>query len=204
MVAQLGGIRAPWNLPSVAAESSAWRVAAAHFTLSHPLLSIRRFGEGYRFVWQRIADHAALFPWNLLYAKPVDRDFPGLLSRGFRDAQRVRQTASAATAQSDRKIWLGTISLAPLDALSLVVLHALLPIMAVIDVLRRRRGKTSLLPQGTMSLAAVCLYGLILFSVGEGGENMRFRLSIEPVILALTMSTLWAAIKERKRKHVLF
>ncbi len=204
MVAQLGGIRAPWNLPSVAAESDAWRVAAAHFTLLHPLLSIRRFGEGYRFVWQRIADHAALFPWNLLYVKPVDRDFPGLLSRGFRDAQRVRQTASASTTQPDRKIWLGTISLAPLDALSIVVLHALLPVMAVIDLWRRRRGKNPLLPQGTMSLAVMCLYGLILFSIGEGGENMRFRLSIEPVILALTMSTLWAAIKEGQRKNVLF
>ncbi len=207
MVAGLGGTKAPWNLPSVAAESGAWGVASAHFTLAHPLLLIRRFGEGYRFVWQRIADHAALFRWNLLYVKVVDRDFPGLLSRGFREADRVRQTASDSTTLSDRKIWLGTVSLAPLDALSIAVLHAVLPIMAVMDAWRRRRGKNLFLPEGTLILAAVSLYGLILFSIGEGGENMRFRLAIEPVILALTLSTLGGvceAIKEGQRKNVPF
>ena len=47
-------------------------------------------------------------------------------------------------------------------------------------------------------LAVAGLYGLVLFSLAEGGENMRFRLAIEPVLIALTMCTFagsWSGLK---------
>ncbi len=52
MTAQLGGITAAWNLPSVSAESNAWRIAVARFTLAHPALLLTRFRRGYRFLWK--------------------------------------------------------------------------------------------------------------------------------------------------------
>ncbi len=199
MTARLGGITAPWNLPSVAAESDAWRIAVARFTVAHPVLLLTRFGRGYRFLWQRIADHAALFAWNLLYVEPADRCFPGLAHRGFGETERVATRAWGVGAQPGRKTWFGTISLAPFDALSIVVLHSLFPSLVLLDHWRHRRGLRRYLARGTSFLAMASLYGLVLFSLAEGGENMRFRLAIEPVLIALTMCTLaasWVGLKD--------
>jgi len=179
------GYQAPWNLPSVAAESDAWRTAVVRFTKAHPLLFLQHFRKGYEFLWQRIADHSALFAWNLLYVEPVDRPFPGLLSRGFSEKQQVALNPLGVGAQPGREANLGTISLAPLDALSILALHFLLPLLVVVDCLRRRRRKSNYLSRGVIFLIPTALYGLLVFSIGDGGENMRFRLSIEPVIIAL-------------------
>ena len=199
MIAKLGGIRASWNLPSVAAESDAWRIAVARFTVAHPSLLLARFAKGYQFVWQRIADHSALFAWNLLYVRPVHRPFPGLGSRGFSETERVAIRAWGVGAQPGRKTWFGTISLAPLDALTIATLHGLLPLLALLGCWRHRRGLRRYLPRGTSFLVVASLYGLVMFSIAEGGENMRFRLAIEPVLIALTMCTLvssWEGLKD--------
>ena len=180
------------NMPSVAAESQAWRQAATSFTLRHPVFFAQRFAYGYHAVWQRIADHAVQFPWNLLYVVPVDRPFPGLLSRGFGEKQRMRVSIKQPPPQPDKKAWFGTISLAPLDALAILVLHGIFPIQSAVDGWRRWRGKRGYVPVGTLPLAVAAAYGLFLFSIAEGGENMRFRLTIEPVLIALTAGCLAA------------
>ncbi len=89
--------------------------------------------------------------------------------------------------------WFGTVSLAPFDALSIAVLHSLFPSLVLLDHWRHRRGLRRYLPSGTSFLAMASLYGLVLFSLAEGGENMRFRLAIEPALIALTMCTLAAS-----------
>ena len=102
-------------------------------------------------------------------------------------------------AQPSWKTWFGTISLAPLDALTIVVLHSLFPLLAVLDHGRHRRGLRRYLPRGTPFLTMASLYGLLLFSLAEGGETMRFRLAIEPVLITLTMCTLvasWNGLKD--------
>ena len=48
-------------------------------------------------------------------------------------------------------------------------------------------------------LAAVVAYGSLLFNAVELGENMRFRLSVEPEILALSAATLAAALSALRR-----
>ncbi len=198
MTARLGGIRPTWNLPSVAAESDAWRQAVARFTWAHPGLFMARFGLGYRLLWQRIADHAIQFPWNLFTVQPVDRPWPGLFTRGFAESDQVAIKALGLTAQPGRKAWLGTVSLAPLDSLSILALHVFLPLLLLLDLWRRWHGTTTFLPRGTLVLLAAVGYGLLLFSVAEGGENMRFRTAIEPEIIALTACTfagLWRAAR---------
>ena len=192
MTVRLGGVRPTWNLPSVAEESRAWQSAVLRFTFAHPGLFAVRAALGYRLMWQRIADHAFQFPWDLFYVKPIDRPFPGLLSRGFAEAPQVAVKAMGLTAQPGRNAWLGTISLAPLDAISILALHVLLPILLAIDFWRRRRKRSPFLPYGTLILLAAVCYGLMLFSVAEGGENMRFRVAIEPEVIALTACTLLA------------
>ena len=189
MSARFGGIRPTWNLPSVAAEADAWQIAVGRFSVEHPLLLARRFVLGYKEVWQRIADHAAQFPWNLLYVKVQDRPFPGLWSRSFRESDVVTVNATGVAAHPGRKAWFGTISLAPLDAFCIAILHGLLPVMIVLDGYQLWRGRPRYLPRGTLILLAITVYGLILFSVAEGGENMRFRLAIEPALIALSIIT---------------
>ncbi len=112
--------------------------------------------------------------------------------------QRVATTAWAVSAPGRRALF-GTISLAPLDALTILVLHGLFPLLALLDQWRRRRDLRRYLPPGTSFLVAASLYGLALFSLAEGGENMRFRLAVEPVLIALTMCTLtggWNGLRD--------
>jgi hypothetical protein len=198
MTARLGGIRPIWNLPSVAAGADAWQSAVVRFSIKHPLMLGRRFLWGYGEVWQRIGDHAAQFPWNVLYVKPKQRPFPGLLSRGFRESEFIAVNATGLTAHPGRKAWLGTISLAPMDAFCILMLHGILPVMVVLDTWRLWRGKPRFLPAGSLILATVGAYGLLVFSISEGGENMRFRLAIEPALIALsfnTCSAVWRALR---------
>ena len=170
----------------------------------HSGLFAERFALGYRLLWQRIADHAFQFPWNLFYVPPGECPFPGVLSRGFAESTQVAVKATGLTAQPGRKVWLGTISLAPLDAVSILTLHALLPALLMLDGWQRWRGLMTFLPRGTLILLTAVIYGLVLFSVAEGGENMRFLVATEPEVLALvacTFAGLWQACRRKVDLH---
>jgi hypothetical protein len=194
MAARFGGTRPDFNMPSLAAASDAWRRAVIRFSISHPDLLAERLAKSYVFLWQRIADQGALYPWDVFYVVPVDRDLMDLSGRGFGEKQRVAVTATMPRAEG-RKAVFGTISLAPLDAFLLIALHSLLPIALLIDAYRRLRGWRRFLPGGTTVLLATSLYGLVVFSVAEGGENMRFRLTVEPVLIALAVNAVFALVK---------
>jgi hypothetical protein len=83
-----------------------------------------------------------------------------------------------------------TLSLAPIDAISIVVLHGLLPLLVIAELWQRARGRGAVLPPGSWMLAATALYGIVVFNAVDSGENMRFRLAVEPAIIALTAACL--------------
>jgi hypothetical protein len=187
--AALAGVAIPLNSLAVTMISGQYHKAVTRFVLAHPGTFVARFGRAYRVLWQRIGDYGAMF-YDPLYIQPVDRAFPGLLQRGFSEDQRVMLSRTAVAfvppPPVSRPARFGTISLAPLDAVAIVALHGLFPLLVMADLWRSRRGLAARLPRETGMLAATVAYGLFVFTSVDLGENMRFRMAIEPAILALS------------------
>jgi hypothetical protein len=203
MTAQLGGIPVFPNSLADSLVSQQYRRAVARYDLAHPRQFAGQIARAYRLLWQRIGDYGAQYV-DPLFVQPVDRGFPGLLHRGFGETQRVMLSRKAEgfvpPPPVTRPAWFGTVSLAPLDAVSIVCLHGLFPILAGMDVWRRWRGRAGVLPPGSWMLAATVGYGMIVFTAVDMGENMRFRLAIEPAIIALTAACLagwWGLVRRR-------
>lgn len=194
--ASLGGIASFWNSRALADEARQYKRAIEHFVLDHPYLAWIRFKAGYKVLWQRMADYGIMYR-DPIYVVAADRPFPGLLSRFFGEERSNMLTlAHGWRAENQPESW-GTISLAPLDAISILALHMIFPLLLLIDGLRWLQRRPAFLPRGTAALASVTAYGLIMFSAFDIGENMRFRLAIEPAIIALTAACLagiWRAV----------
>jgi hypothetical protein len=200
----LGGMASGWNSRSIALKSYFYHRAIEIFVFRHPLLALERFRIGYHIFWQRMADFGGLL-FDPLYVQPRDRPFPGLLSRGPGEKQRVMLSLRKGDSSHDRGARFWTVSLAPLDALSIAAIHFGLPCILLIAGHRRWRRKSMWFPNGMALAALFATYGLIMFSAFDVGENMRFRLSVEPEILALTAAILVTLVRaEGPAKKVLF
>ncbi len=193
--ARLGGIDLGLNSLAVRMKAVQYKRAFTRYVLHHPASFARRFADGYHVLWQRIGDYGVIFV-DPLFVVPADRGLFDLFSRGFGEHQRAMLSradiAFVTTRPVSRKARFGTISLAPLDAASIAVLHGVFPLLALADLWRRLRGRVPLLGHEIWLLAAICFYGLLVFTIGDMGENMRFRLAIEPLIIALTAACLAA------------
>jgi hypothetical protein len=194
---RLGGVAVKLNSVAARMISGEYRRAVERYMLAHPMSFAQRFGVAYRLFWQRMADYGVK-GFNPLYVEPVDVGLAGLRVRGFAEAPRVMMGRDVnllvAKLSDSRPAWFGTISLAPLDAVSIVVLHLLFPLILGVWLWRRARGRAAVLPQGFWVLAASTLYGVVVFNAVDVGENMRFRLTIEPAIIGLVaacVATVW-------------
>jgi hypothetical protein len=84
-----------------------------------------------------------------------------------------------------------------------VAVHLLLPLLLALDFWRRRRGRGGLLPEGSGVLAWTVGYGLVLFNIADAGENMRFRLAIEPELIAV-VACCWVGVAKGIREGFFF
>ncbi len=73
---------------------------------------------------------------------------------------------------------------------NLVVLHSVVPSLVVGDLVRRLLGKPPLLPTEVYFLLTCYVYAALIMNISDHGENMRFRLSIEPIIWIITLVAL--------------
>lgn len=73
----------------------------------------------------------------------------------------------------------------PIRLLNLITLHLVVPVLCLLTVLRRRSVVSAWTPELAF-LLAVYAYAAFTFNLAEHGENMRFRLSVEPVIWLIT------------------
>ena len=191
--ARLGNHDPLLNSLAARLRSNEYRRAVVQFIVANPRIYAERFAVAYNLLWQRMGDYGARF-WAPFYVEPRRRALLDVGSRGFGERQRAMITrpdfAFVAFTPTSEPIFLPTISLAPLDALSIVVLHIVFPLLAVADLWRRWRGRSPRLSMPLWAIASVVGYGLFMFTAVELSENMRFRLAIEPAILALTAACL--------------
>ena len=199
MLARLGGSPAPKNTVATRMISGEYRHAVERYMLAHPVRFADRFGAAYRLFWQRMADYGVK-GFDPLFVMPVDRGLEAVRGRGFGEVQRVmlaqQPNLFLKVAPESRAAWFGTISLEPLDAVSIVVLHLLFPAILAVWLWQRARGREAVLPRGFWVLAASTLYGLVVFNAVDAGENMRFRLTIEPAIIGLVAACLAAVARQ--------
>jgi len=188
--ARLGQI-AFLNTRAASFTSAQYRRAVLRYAVAYPGRFLLRLADLYPLFWERIGNYGVMFADPFVVDRPR-QDFPGLLTRGFHEKQRIEMTTGPALGPPtvSRPAAFGTISLAPLDAVSIVCVHLLLPLLVLIDLWRRRRGLPGFLPAGTAILGWTVAYGVVMFNIADAGENMRFRLAVEPEIIAVSAACL--------------
>lgn len=184
---ELDGTNRPENSVGIQMLSSEYLKALRPFILAHPALFWRRFLDAYAVFWQPIADYGALF-MSPITTVPQHR----VLFRRWRVTPTTQARISAGTYpnMTITDVALPALSLAPIDALSFWCLHLLLPLLLLVDVARLALRRPPFTSPELLLLAAVVAYGGVLFNAVEISENMRFRLSVEPEIIALSIVSL--------------
>lgn len=192
----------PWalNTSSVAALFDAVADNFWRFALVRPDIVLAKTWSSYRLFWEPMANygvqHVALFAPYVTAASALD---PAGVARDVAGGvvpQRFGVTSGAFAFGRRlplRPAWLATPRWLdePRLLATAVGVHLLAPLAGIGWLLRRRRGP---LPEPDAARAAallVCgaLYAYLAFgsSVGEHGENMRFRLGVEPLVWTLTL-----------------
>jgi len=186
---EMDGTNRPENSVGIQMLSSEYLKALRPFILAHPALFWRRFLDAYSVFWQPIADYGALF-MGPITTVPQHR----VLFRRWRVTPTAQARIAAGTHpnMTYTDVALPALSLAPIDALSFWCLHVLLPLLLLVDVVRLALRRPPFTSPEVLLLAAVVAYGGVLFNAVEISENMRFRLSVEPEIIALSIASLSA------------
>ncbi len=86
--------------------------------------------------------------------------------------------------------------------MNILVIHLLLPLLLIYAVARQLIYKEKLFSAEFFFLLASFLYAVVVMNLPEYGENMRFRLSIEPVIWLISMYTLTTFMSLIKKQPI--
>jgi hypothetical protein len=140
------------------------------------------FMTAYSIFWQPIANYSAM------YTGPVymDGSDTGSASLVF-PLHAQMQSGIWPNKLLPRSTRLAALSLYPIDTLAWWCIHALLPLVIVVSLAQFLAGEEPVLSADLLLLACVFAYGSFLFNAVECRENMRFRLSVEPEIIALSI-----------------
>lgn len=168
--------------------------AVRDYAIAHPAAFAAGVAQSYRQFWQPIRDYTARFAALLFVARPAGDIWSdgGLraFARGDFDDYWVLQRTRALFLD-DSRIFSGCLHADPFALpyapllvylYNVAALHALGPLLLVAAAwLRRDAGE-----RGALAfLYLVFLYGAVVSSIGDHGENNRFRLAIEPLIWLL-------------------
>lgn len=141
--------------------------------------------------WRSIADYSKT-SMGPLYVEPL----PDSLASLTFNWPKTAAFAVTGTAADKRPIQINlpTIPLFAFDAFCFIVLHIGLPLILLADFALRLARRPALLDAKLLVLMAVVGYGSVVFNLVEIGENMRFRLSVEPEIIALSLGLVAACV----------
>ncbi len=182
---RMGGTNPFTNSVAIAALSRQYGRAVLAYLVANPLKIFEKIRLGNRIFWQPIADYSPMF-MGPLYVEGQKRDLLG-------GPYLYRPAAAYAKTGVDgapTRIHLPALPLYPLDTASILVFLVLLPLTVAGDVAARMLRKAPLLDGNLWTLIVVAGYGLAVSTSVDLGENMRFRLSFEPVIIAVTVGIL--------------
>lgn len=184
------------------------------FALRRPDVVAVKTARAYAIFWQPIANFGRMYISLFTTAARTTSglDVPGVVAQwvGGTLPEGVLLTSGRQVARRFTPVGIGSPTwLDPPRFLATVVgVHVLAPLAAVLVVRRRRRGAPSTPLEAARATALlVCgvlyVYLALLSSLGEYGENMRFRLGVEPLVWLLTAlggAECLAAIRRRSAR----
>ena len=179
----LGGTNPLPNSIGLRLMSDYYLSAMKPFALAHPKLMASKFRTAYALFWQRIGVYGAMF-LDPLFVERRDFALFDVVGRLAGEERQYTMTGHWDDKEGHpARFW--TFNLAAIDAASILLLHLVLPVVLLADLVRRLTGRRASTGIEVYFLVATFAYSVIVFNNAELGENMRFRLVIEPVIIAL-------------------
>jgi hypothetical protein len=165
--------------------------AWSRFVVRNPGYFIEKVTRAYGIFWQPMASYTAMFVAPVfvygserasLFSLPR-RSSPAFAMTGHRSHRRTTL------------VDLPTIDLDVLDFICLVAMHVVFPLALIVDAFMLGMRRPPLFLNAKLLLVGgIAWYGAILFNVVEVNENMRFRLSVEPEIIAFSVALLNAIV----------
>ncbi len=189
----LGGTGAASDSYAQSIVSGLYMRAYLRFARRHPGTILGKFWASYKMFWQPIRNYAWLFV-DLFYVRPVVEDPFALdaivtqILNGRIPEQQYLMTEQwvflrPKPAQAQKA---DTYSLTLLPTLfwvrNVVGFHVLAPILLLVGAVRQARHGRAGLPVGYLFMLCVIVYVALVSNLAEYGENMRFRLNVEPLI----------------------
>jgi hypothetical protein len=170
--------------------------AWVRFAMHHPGLMLQKFTASYIVFWQPIRNFSAMYFGPIFVTPKVTNSFdlPQVWQAYFTTdvhEQHYFLRGTIYTKQA-RPIAIYALPYLPILVLlvNLVVLHSIVPGLIVGDLVRRLMGKPGILPTEFYFLVSCYVYAALIMNISDHGENMRFRLSIEPIIWIIAMAAL--------------
>lgn len=168
-----------------------WR-AYIRFAVRYPERICRKFVQSYTLFWQPIRNYAGLFIGPLRVEPSVTNSFrlSEVWSAYFGTAGEDQYWEEGY--QLRRPIFFFTIPYLPMLMLivNVWVMHGLLPILLCGHVVARCVRRPGVVPHEWWFLLSCYAYVALTANLAEHGENMRFRLGVEPLIWALSVATI--------------
>ena len=190
----LAGTNRPENSIGQRLLSDLYLQAYLRYLEKHPSAILSKFMDSYTVFWQPIRNYGIQF-LGLFFVEPVvlnsfrvDQIIVGFF-RGTLPEPEYVILEDSPRGKLGRPGRLFCIPYLPTVMLivNILVVHIGLPFLLAISVLRRG---TQILPLEGFLIAAVFLYVGFVYNLSEHGENMRFRLNVEPLLWILSIVTL--------------
>ena len=210
--AALDGTNRPMNSAGQRLLSSLYLRACLRFAASHPALLAGKLARSYSLFWQPIRNYGIQYV-DLLFVEPVIIE-PFALHRSVAAWWRgdlperafVMTGRISADYKGGRPTSLPALAMLSLliHGVNLVALHALVPLWLGLALLSRRSGNRRWnIPVPLFFALVLYAYAAFVFNLAEHGENMRFRLTVEPIVWIvsyLAISTLAAGWRRGGRE----
>lgn len=175
--------------------SDLYMKAYVRFLFKHPNLVFKKFTRSYKLFYQPIRNYSAFFLGPLYVEPKVTNGLNiGKLWQGYFTSGPERQYLMRGTLENKdaKEAHFYALPYLPILALmiNILVLHTVAPLLILYDGIQRLRRKTAFLSRYFYFLLACYVYAALIMNIAEHGENMRFRLSVEPVIWLISVYTL--------------
>ena len=176
--------------------SDLYMKAWARFAVKYPDLMIEKFARSYSLFWQPIRNFSDMYLGGIFVKRKVTNSFQfsqiwqAYFSEAVHEQHYFLQGPIFNKGQRPINIYAIPYLPSLILVINLVVLHSVVPALVVGDMVRRLTGKTGIVPLQFYFLVTCYVYVAVIMNISEHGENMRFRLSIEPVIWTITVYAL--------------
>ncbi len=203
----LGNTNRPENFIGLRVMSDLYIQAYPQFFFTQPKLIRRKFLMGYMKFWEPIRNFGIMYMGPLFIIPKIRNSFriDQVLKAYF--TQGIEEQFFMTGNTYDKKgipVSFYTIPYFPMLVLimNILVIHLLLPLLLIYAVARQLIYKEKLFSAEFFFLLASFLYAVVVMNLPEYGENMRFRLSIEPVIWLISMYTLTTFMSLIKKQPI--